>query len=150
MKKILLLHGPNLNMLGKREVSIYGDTNYASLNDAIEKRGAELDLVVDIKQSNHEGELVDYIQNATGVADVIVINPGAYTHTSIAIRDALLAVGLPVIEVHMSNIYKREPFRRHSYVSDIAAGSIVGFGPDSYIMALDQAAKMGKKLPDDS
>jgi len=150
LRKILLLHGPNLNMLGKREVSIYGDTDYVSLNDAIEKRGRELDLAVDIKQSNHEGELVDYIQNAAGAADVIVINPGAYTHTSVAIRDALLAVGLPVIEVHMSNIYKREPFRRHSYVSDISIGSIAGFGPDSYIMALDAAARMGKKPPDDS
>ncbi len=142
MAKALVIHGPNLNMLGKREKSIYGDMDYDTLNASLTEKGKELGLSLSIRQSNHEGELVDIIQKAPGEADVIVINPGAYTHTSVAIRDALLGAGLPIIEVHMSNIYKREPFRHHSYVSDIAVGSIVGFGPDSYLMALEAAARI--------
>lgn len=142
MAKVMVIHGPNLNMLGRRETSIYGDMDYDTLNDELKKKGERLGLSVLIRQSNHEGELVDIIQKAPEEADVIVINPGAYTHTSVAIRDALLAASLPVIEVHMSNIHKREPFRHHSYVSDIAVGSITGFGPDSYMMALDAAARI--------
>lgn len=141
-KKAMVLHGPNINMLGKRETSIYGSEDFKTLNGRIEKRAAELGLAVEIRQSNHEGDLVEMIQEAEGAADVIIINPGAYTHTSVAIRDALLAVGLPVIEVHMSNIHRREPFRRHSYVSDIAEGSVVGFGPASYLLALEAAAAL--------
>ncbi|VAX16606.1 3-dehydroquinate dehydratase II, partial [hydrothermal vent metagenome] len=111
MTKALVIHGPNLNMLGKREKSIYGDMDYDTLNTLLADKGKKLGLQLSIRQSNHEGELVDIIQKAPGEADVIVINPGAYTHTSVAIRDALLGAGLPVIEVHMSNIHKREPFR---------------------------------------
>lgn len=142
MGKVLVLHGPNLNLLGSREKSVYGDMDYDTLNRAIEARAEKLDVEVTIRQSNHEGELVDIIQGAQGQFDVLVINPGAYTHTSVAIRDAILAVDLPVIEVHMSNIHKREEFRRHSYVADVAVGSIVGFGPDSYMLALEAAAGM--------
>ncbi len=142
MKKVLVIHGPNLNMLGVREKSIYGDMDYDTLNNAIKEKGDELDLAVTIKQSNHEGQLVDIIQGAPDEVDIILINPGAYTHTSVAIRDALLAVSLPVIEVHMSNIHQREEFRSHSYVSDIAVGSITGFGPDSYLLALAAASNL--------
>lgn len=140
MGKVLVLHGPNLNLLGSREKSVYGDMDYDTLNRAIETRARNLGIAVAIRQSNHEGELVDIIQDARGKYDVLVMNPGAYTHTSVAIRDAVLAVDLPVIEVHMSNIHKREEFRRHSYMADVAAGSIVGFGPDSYMLALEAAA----------
>ncbi|VAX15869.1 3-dehydroquinate dehydratase II [hydrothermal vent metagenome] len=141
-KKALVINGPNLNMLGKREPSIYGSLGYEALSEEIKKRGNALGLAVTIRQSNHEGELVDIIQNASNEADVIIINPGAYTHTSIAIRDALLAAGLPVIEAHMSNIYNREQFRRISYVSDIAVGAICGFGAQSYYLALEAAAAL--------
>ena len=144
MARICVIHGPNLNMLGKREPSVYGAMDYAALNEAILARGAELGLVVSIRQSNHEGELVDIIQGLSGAADIVIINPGAYTHTSVAIRDALLAVGLPVIETHMSNVHKREPFRKKSYISDIAAGVITGFGAQSYLLALEAAAGLGK------
>ena len=140
--RALVLHGPNLNMLGKREKEIYGSMDFDGLNGRIMEEAGRLGIAVTIRQSNHEGELVDIIQSACGDADVIIINPGAYTHTSVAIRDALLAVGLPVIEVHMSNIHKRESFRRQSYVSDIAAGCVVGFGVDSYILALRAASSM--------
>ncbi len=150
MVKALVIHGPNLNMLGKREKSIYGAMDYDTLNRLLAEKGKDIGLSVLIRQSNHEGELVDIIQKAPDEADVIVINPGAYTHTSVAIRDALLSVGLPVIEVHMSNIHKREPFRHHSYVSDIAVGSIIGFGPDSYLMALEAAVKISSTPGDDT
>ncbi len=150
MVKALVIHGPNLNMLGKREKSIYGAMDYDTLNRLLAEKGKDIGLSVLIRQSNHEGELVDIIQKAPDQADVIVINPGAYTHTSVAIRDALLSVGLPVIEVHMSNIHKREPFRHHSYVSDIAVGSIIGFGPDSYLMALEAAVKISSAPGDDT
>lgn len=139
-KKALVLHGPNLNMLGKRETSIYGQEDFESLNAKIRQKAEALGLTVTIRQSNHEGELVDIIQKAPSEAEVIIINPGAYTHTSVAIRDALLAVGLPVIETHLSNIHKREQFRRHSYISDIATGVIAGFGPQSYMLALEAAS----------
>ncbi len=141
-RKVLVIHGPNLNMLGKRETGIYGDLDYDGLNLKIVEKAGELGLEVEIKQSNHEGELVDIIQSQGSMADVIIINPAAYTHTSIAIRDALLAVNTKVIETHISNIHKREEFRRHSYVSDIAVGSVIGFGPDSYMLALTAAVSI--------
>ena len=144
MARICVIHGPNLNMLGKREPSVYGAMDYAALNEAILARGAQLGHAVSIRQSNHEGELVDIIQGLSGAADIVIINPGAYTHTSVAIRDALLAVGLPVIETHMSNVHKREPFRKKSYISDIAAGVITGFGAQSYLLALEAVAGLGK------
>ena len=142
MTEVLVIHGPNLNMLGKREPGVYGAMSFEELNEAIEALASELGVKVDIRQSNHEGELVDIIQGAMGRAGAIVINPGAYTHTSVAIRDALLATGIPAVEVHMSNIHKREEFRRKSFISDIAAGVVAGFGADSYLLALRAAARL--------
>lgn len=141
-KRVLVIHGPNLNMLGKREPSIYGDKDLDGVNSMIEEKARELGLTVTIRQSNHEGEIVEIIHSAPSVADVVIINPGAYTHTSIAIRDAFLCVNLPVIETHLSNIHKREQFRRHSYIADIAVGSVMGFGPKSYELALTAAASL--------
>jgi len=142
LKKLLVIHGPNLNMLGTREPDVYGtltlDEINRKLNDAASKAGAKLK----IEQSNHEGAIVDIIQQAAGRYGAIVINPGAYTHTSIAIRDAIAAVGIPVVEVHLSNIYKREEFRHHSYVSSVAVGQIAGFGADSYLLGLRAALKL--------
>ena len=143
MGKILVIHGPNLNMLGVREPSIYGDWSFERLKEAIYEKGRELGLEVDQFQSNHEGELVEAIQGAMGRYSCIVMNPGAYTHTSVAIRDAVLAAGVPVIEVHISNIHSREPFRRHSYLSDVARGIICGLGPKGYLLALDAAREIG-------
>ncbi len=137
--RILVLNGPNLNLLGQRESSIYGNSTLADIEAACRKKAGDAGVRLDFFQSNHEGELVDTIQGARGAADLIIINPAAYTHTSVAIRDALLAVAIPVIEVHISNIHKREPFRRHSHISDIALGQIVGMGPHGYILALDGA-----------
>jgi 3-dehydroquinate dehydratase-2 len=141
-KRVLVIHGPNLNMLGKREPSIYGDMDLDGVNAMIGKKAGELGLDVIIRQSNHEGEIVEIIHAAPSVADLVIINPGAYTHTSVAIRDAFLSVGLPVIETHLSNIHKREPFRHNSYIADIAVGSVMGFGPKSYELALEAAASL--------
>jgi 3-dehydroquinate dehydratase-2 len=141
-RRVLIIHGPNLNLLGVREKSIYGSVTLNDINCRLEQKAVERGLDIDIIQSNHEGEIVDYIQKASGNADVIIINPAAYTHTSVAIRDALLAVSLPVIEVHLSNIHTREEFRSHSFVSDIARGVICGFGADSYVLALEAAASL--------
>jgi 3-dehydroquinate dehydratase-2 len=139
-KKILVLNGPNLNLLGKRQPDIYGRLTLAQINQKIRALAKELGVDVDIRQSNHEGELVTWIQQAPGQFGAIVINPAAYTHSSIAMRDALSAVGLPTIEIHLSNIYKREPFRRHSYIAETAVGQIAGFGADSYLLGLRAAA----------
>src|SRR5262244_4192112 len=128
MLRILVLHGPNLNLLGTREQSIYGTTSLDGVDTAISKLAEELAIEVDIRQSNSEGELVSWIQEARSGYQGIVINPAGYTHTSIAIRDALAAVDLPTIEVHLSNIYRREEFRQHSYVSGVALAQIAGFG----------------------
>jgi len=138
MMKILIIHGPNLNLLGLRETSIYGIKSLEEINDDIRSLGAELRIEVEIIQLNSEGEIINAIQ--TGDYDALIINPAAYTHTSIAIRDALLAVGKPSIEVHLSNIYRREEFRRKSFMADVAVGQISGFGPVSYLLAL-RAAK---------
>jgi 3-dehydroquinate dehydratase-2 len=143
MKKILVIHGPNLNMLGKREPEIYGSKNLEDINAGLKDRGRELGLAVETFHSNHEGEIVGKIQQAMDRrADGIIINPAAYTHTSVAIRDALLLLDVPIIEVHLSNIYKREPFRHKSMVSDIAAAQLAGFGDYGYIMALEALARM--------
>jgi 3-dehydroquinate dehydratase-2 len=134
--RILVLHGPNLNLLGHREESIYGTATLDMIDASLRKLGAELGAELVIRQSNLEGDLVSWIQEARRGYHGILINPAAYTHTSIAIRDALAAVGLPTIEVHLSNIYRREEFRRHSYVSGVALAQITGFGAGGYPLAL--------------
>lgn len=134
--KILVIHGPNLNMLGKREPEIYGAETLEDVNASLEKLAAELSVEVEFFQSNAEGELVARIQQASSEFQAIMINPGAYTHTSIAIRDAILSSGLPVAEVHISNVHKREEFRHKSYVSGVALGVVTGFGIDSYFLGL--------------
>jgi 3-dehydroquinate dehydratase-2 len=136
MVRILVLHGPNLNLLGTRERSIYGTLSLDNIDSTLTKLAEELSVAVDIRQSNNEGELVTWIQGAMSRYDGVIINPAAYTHTSIAIRDAIAAVGLPTIEVHLSNIHQREPFRHHSYVAGVALGQISGLGPISYPLAL--------------
>ncbi len=137
---ILVLNGPNLNLLGVREPQTYGRETLADIEEACLERAAALDLAVDFRQSNHEGQLVEWIQEARESADGIIINAGAYTHTSIAILDALRAAELPVIEVHLSNIFGREAFRHHSYISAVAKGVICGFAGQSYVLALDAIA----------
>ena len=137
--RILVIHGPNLNLLGERETEMYGTTDLATIDAALkamaEHEGAEVECV----QSNNEGEIVEHIQNAKGTFGAIIINPAAFTHTSVAIRDAIAAVGVPTIEVHLSNIYAREPFRHHSHVAPVAVGQITGFGEKSYTLALRAA-----------
>lgn len=135
--KILVINGPNLNMLGIREPGIYGERSFSALESFIKKSADELELDVSLFQSNHEGEIVDIIQSAYGVFDGIVINPAAYTHTSVAILDALKAVGIPTVEVHLSDINSREDFRKHSYVSLVAKKTICGKGFDGYREALE-------------
>ena len=141
----LVLHGPNLNLLGVREPGIYGTDTLETINQSLKDLAQELGGTVAIVQSNHEGVLVDAIQSAPGTADGILINPAAYTHTSVAIRDALSAVGLPTVEVHLSNIHRREEFRRHSYIAPVAAGQISGFGRDSYLLGLRALFTLVKK-----
>ncbi|MSO97604.1 MAG: type II 3-dehydroquinate dehydratase [Rhodospirillaceae bacterium] len=140
--KILVLNGPNLNMLGQREPDIYGHTTLEDIRRAVDARATHLKLTVDFRQTNDEGELVTSIQSARGGADGLIINAAAYTHTSVAILDALLACGVPVVEVHLSNIYRREEFRHHSYVSRAATGIICGFGAHGYELALDAIARL--------
>lgn len=136
-KPIFILNGPNLNLLGVREPEIYGRETLEDIRKACEARAAELGLAVDFRQSNSEAELVGWVQEARAAASGIVINAGALTHTSIALLDALLAAEVPVVEVHLSNIFRREPYRRHSYVSEAAQGLICGFGAHGYLLALD-------------
>ena len=140
--KVLVLNGPNLNMLGSRERKHYGTATLADIETACRDRARDLGLQVECRQTNGEGELVGWIQEAREAADGIILNPGAYSHTSVAILDALLAVGVPTIEVHLSNIHAREEFRRSSYVSLAARGLICGFGPRGYTMALDAMAEI--------
>ena len=139
MLRVLVLHGPNLNLLGTREQSIYGETSLNEINEAIEKFAKEQGIEVAIRQSNLEGELVTWIQDAKGRFDAIVINPAAYTHTSVALRDAITAIGIPTIEVHLSNIYRREEFRHRSYIAEVAVGQISGFGLMGYLLGIQAA-----------
>ena len=143
-KSILVINGPNLNLLGTREPDIYGAETLADIKDRMTEKAASLDLEVDFRQSNIEGEIVGWIQDARGSHDAIVINAGALTHTSVAIMDALLAVGIPTVEVHLSNIFKREEFRHHSYISSVAVGMITGFGSAGYLMAVDAVKNIVK------
>ncbi|MEW6409828.1 MAG: type II 3-dehydroquinate dehydratase [Nitrospirota bacterium] len=140
MKRVLVIHGPNLNMLGIRETEIYGNFTLSEINEKITKTAAELGVAIEIIQSNHEGEIVEAVQSAIGKFAAIVINPAAFTHTSIAIRDAIASSGIPVVEVHISNIYKREEFRHRSLIAGVSAGQITGFGLDSYLLGLKAAA----------
>ncbi len=140
--KLLIIHGPNLNMLGKREPEVYGSETLEEINQGLSKFGADLNISVETFQSNHEGDIVTKIQNAMDSVDGLIINPAAYTHTSVAIRDAILLLSCPVIEVHLSNIYKRESFRHHSYVSDVATGQIAGLGTIGYELAIRSIHKM--------
>ncbi len=139
MKKILVMHGPNLNLLGRREKDIYGQTSLEEINRHLAALAGELGVSVSFYQSNSEGELVSAIQSALGAYDALVINPGAYTHTSIALRDAIAGTGLPTVEVHISNIYQREEFRKKSLLAEVAVGQITGFKVDSYLLGLRAA-----------
>ena len=141
-KKILVIHGPNLNMLGKREPHIYGHQSLDEINRELKDRGGQLEIEVEAFQSNHEGEIVDRIQQALDNCDGIIINPAAYTHTSVAIRDALAMLDIPLIEIHLSNINKRESFRHQSMIADIVAARIAGFGSHGYRLALEGMAGM--------
>ena len=136
MHRVLVLHGPNLNLLGEREPGVYGHTTLSEIDKMLEELSGELGVLLEARQSNHEGQLVDWIHEAMGKFDGIVINPAAYTHTSVALRDAIAGVGLPVIEVHLSNTAAREDFRHKSLVAPVVCGSIIGFGVNSYLLGL--------------
>jgi 3-dehydroquinate dehydratase II len=140
--KILVLNGPNLNLLGRREPEVYGRLTLAEIGEAIQRKGAELGVEVECRQSNAEGELVGWIQDARGVADAIVLNAAAYTHTSVALRDAIASAEVPTIEVHLSNIHARESFRHKSMIAPVCKGSIAGFGLTSYLLGLQAAVNL--------
>ena len=140
--KILVIHGPNLNMLGMREPEIYGHQSLEEINEALRAQAKQLGLAVETFQSNHEGEMVDRIQKANDAFDGIIINPAAYTHTSVAIRDALSMLTIPIVEIHLSNINKRESFRHTSLMADIATACIAGFGAQGYQLALEGVAHL--------
>jgi 3-dehydroquinate dehydratase II len=143
--KILFLNGPNLNLLGRREPEVYGRQSLGDIESSVRKRAAKLGVEVDFRQSNAEGELVDWIQRAQGEFEVLILNAAAYTHTSVALRDAVAAVGIPTIEVHLSNIYAREEFRHKSLIAPVCVGQISGFGPSSYLLALEAAVNLNLK-----
>jgi 3-dehydroquinate dehydratase-2 len=136
---ILILNGPNLNLLGTRQPDIYGRLTLAQIEKRVRALAKELAVEIDFRQSNNEGELVTWIQQAADKFAALVINPAAYTHTSLAMRDAISAVGIPTIEIHISNIHKREQFRHHSFIAEVAVGQIAGFGLDSYLLGLRAA-----------
>jgi 3-dehydroquinate dehydratase-2 len=144
---IQVIHGPNLNMLGLREPEIYGRQTLETVNQQLAQQAQTLRVAINMFQSNSEGALVDCIQGTFQQQDGILINPGAYTHTSVAIRDAIAAVGVPTVEVHLSNIHRREPFRHHSYIAPLAIGQISGFGADSYRLGLDALVRYLKAQP---
>lgn len=144
---IFVLNGPNLNLLGTREPRIYGTQTLADIGDMLKQRAKGLKLTIDFRQSNHEGVLVDWLNEALAKASAVIINAGAYAHSSIALRDAVAALPIPVIEVHLTNIYAREGFRRQSLLGQVARGSIIGFGPLGYMLALDAAAHLCKGAP---
>ena len=141
---IYVLNGPNLNLLGQREPQVYGTASLDDIGAALVERARELGVEVDIRQSNHEGHLIDWLHEALAKASAVIINGGGYAHTSIAIRDAIAALPIPVIEVHLSNVYAREGFRRQSMIAQVARGSISGLGPLGYVLALDAAAHLCK------
>lgn len=143
--KILFLNGPNLNLLGQREPDIYGKVTLAGIEAKVRKHAAKFKAAIDFRQSNIEGELVTWIQEAKGKFDVIVLNAAAYTHTSVALRDAIAAVGIPTIEIHLSNVHAREEFRHVSLIAPVCRGQIAGFGADSYILAVEAAIIVNAK-----
>lgn len=140
--KILVLHGPNLNLLGKREPSVYGTLTLEQINQRLSELAVELGVDITCRQSNHEGELIDLLHSAASSADAVVFNPGAYTHYSFALRDAVAAIGIPTIEVHLSNIHAREDFRRQSVIAPVASGQISGLGVTGYLLALRAAVAL--------
>ena len=142
--QVLVIHGPNLNLLGEREPEVYGTTTLAQIDLSLTELAREIGIVIETFQSNSEGAIVDRIQQARNTTDALIVNPAAYTHGSIAIRDAIATLRCPVIEVHLSNIYRREPFRHTSTIADIVHGRIMGFGADSYLLALRAAASILK------
>lgn len=144
--KILFLNGPNLNLLGQREPEVYGRLTLADIEARVRQRARELAAEVEFRQSNVEGELVTWIQQAKKQFDVIVLNAAAYTHTSVAIRDAISAVGVPTIEIHLSNVHARERFRHKSLIAAVCRGQIAGFGPHSYVLALEAAVNVNEQL----
>ena len=145
MKKILVLNGPNLNLLGKRQPEIYGNTTLAGIEKQVRALAKELGVEIDFRQSNSEGELVTWIQEAADRFAALVINPAAYTHTSLAMRDAISAAAIPTVEIHISNIHQREAFRHHSYIAEVAVGQIAGFGVGSYLLGLRAAVELIQK-----
>ena len=145
MLKILVIHGPNLNLLGQREPDVYGTATMQNIDKALRRAAKEKGVSLEIFQSNHEGEIVDKIGKAKGSFSALLINPAAYTHTSVAIRDAISATALPAVEVHISNIYSREDFRHNSLIASVAKGQVSGFGIDSYLYGLDAAIKLAGK-----
>lgn len=143
--RILFLNGPNLNLLGQREPEVYGRMTLADIESMVRQRGKQMGVEIDFRQSNLEGELVGWIQQARGKADVIVLNAAAYTHTSVALRDAIAAVGLPTIEIHLSNVHAREEFRHKSLIAPVCRGQITGFGWHSYMLALEASVNVNDK-----
>jgi 3-dehydroquinate dehydratase-2 len=143
--RILVIHGPNLDLLGKREPTIYGKATLAEIDKRLADRAAELGVEIETFQSPHEGEIVKRVGEMPGEFDALLINPAAFTHTSVAIRDAIAAAGLPTVEVHLSNVHAREEFRRHSYIAPVARGQVCGFGADSYLLALDGLVRILKR-----
>ncbi|HEV2594912.1 MAG TPA: type II 3-dehydroquinate dehydratase [Sphingomicrobium sp.] len=149
-KPIFVLNGPNLNLLGQREPDLYGTETLSDIHHSLETLAGELGLAVDFRQSNHEGELIDWLHEARNGASAVIINAGGYTHTSISLRDAVAALRIPIIEVHLSNIYARESFRRKSYLSEVVQGTIAGLGAQGYSLALQAAASLARASTPDS
>jgi 3-dehydroquinate dehydratase II len=143
--QILVLNGPNLNLLGKRQPEIYGNLTLSDIEQQVRALAEELGVEIDFRQSNSEAELINWIHAAAGKFGALVINPAAYTHTSLALRDAISAVGIPTVEIHISNIHRREPFRHHSYIAEVAVGQIAGFGARSYLLGIRAAVGLLQK-----